>query len=117
MAGLKSWRELLETPLREEEKTPEAATPMIYCETPETGGFPPSGVSQAPPMKNPCETPEKLPDRPSRLVRTGENTGKEAEWARGLCVYCPEPLAPGDVIACTWHRAQMDATVMPWEKD
>lgn len=114
MVGLKSWRELLETPLREEEKPAGDENSLIYCETPKTDVFSPSGVSQEDPMKNPCETPEKLADR-QRLVRTEANTWKEAEWARGLCVFCDEPLVPGDVIACTWHRAQMDATMMPWE--
>jgi hypothetical protein len=58
--------------------------------------------------------PQTLP-RP-RLVRTGPNTWVEAEWARGLCVYCPESTAPGDIIACAEHRATIDAIVMSWER-
>lgn len=50
-----------------------------------------------------------------RLVRTGPNTWIEADWARGLCVFCDQPTAAGDLITCPTHRAKMDAIVMPWE--
>ena len=51
----------------------------------------------------------------ARLVRTGPNSWAEANWARGLCVMCDEPLKDGDVIACVTHRRQMDALEMPWD--
>lgn len=46
-----------------------------------------------------------------RLEQTGPNTWVEAAWARGLCVWCPAALAPGDVIACAEHRAAIDDMV------
>lgn len=52
---------------------------------------------------------------PQRLVRTGPNTWEEAAWARALCVFCEAPAV--DVIACAEHRAKLDQTVMPWERD
>jgi hypothetical protein len=114
MAGLKSWRELLETPLKEDEKDAGEEKSLRKCEIPETGGFPSSGISQETPMRKPCEIPEKFPEpERQRLVRTGPNTWKEAEWARGLCVFCDAPAV--DVIACTEHRAEIDRIVMPWE--
>jgi hypothetical protein len=35
----------------------------------------------------------------------------------GRCVFtdCPRLLAPGDMIACPDHRAEIDATPVPWE--
>lgn len=45
-----------------------------------------------------------------RLEQTGPNTWQEAEWARGLCVFCEQ--AAVDVIACAEHRARIDALVL-----
>lgn len=50
----------------------------------------------------------------SRLVQVGPTTWELADWARGLCVTCPAPLAPGDKIACVEHRRLIDAEPMPW---
>lgn len=50
-----------------------------------------------------------------RLVRIGPTTWVEADWCKGLCVTCEEPLAKGSVIACVEHRRQIDALLMPWE--
>lgn len=61
MAGLKSWRELLETPLKGDEKPSDDEMSLRKCEIPETGGFPSSGIPQKTPMKNSCEIPEKFP--------------------------------------------------------
>lgn len=63
---------------------------------------------------NDPQIPQVLP--PQRLVRTGPSTWMEAEWARGLCVFCDQPTTTGDVIACDDHRARLDAIVMPWER-
>lgn len=116
MTGLKSWRELLETPLKEDEESSGDVNPLRKCEIPKSGGFPSSGISHEKAMRKPCESPEKLPEiPPQRLVRTGESTWVEAEWARGLCVFCERPVAEGDVIACAEHRTKLDATVMPWD--
>lgn len=85
--GLRSWRELLAGPPRK----PESETvPTVST------------------------TADVLPRQ--RLVRTGPNTWAEAEWARGLCVFCDQPTADGDVISCAEHRAKMDAIVMPREE-
>lgn len=111
MAELRTWRQRLATPLKrvEEEKPPETSPDNRTNRTnPDL-----LRVSLSETVFG--QTSEK-PDKP-RLVRIGPNTWKEADWCRGLCVNCEEPLAPGDVIACTWHRAQIDALVMPWETD
>ncbi len=47
-----------------------------------------------------------------RLVQTGPTTWVEADWCKGLCVNCEQRLAPGDVIACSEHRAAIDALVL-----
>lgn len=52
-----------------------------------------------------------------RLVQIGPTTWVEADWCKGLCCFCSEPLAPGDTIACAAHRRAIDATPMPWDRD
>jgi hypothetical protein len=133
-SSLKSWRELLASPLPEPllegqdddfqgnapDKSDKRTNPdLLRVDLSETafGQIPES--SDKSPVED-TQTESSLEVKPftpeigrSRLVQTGPNTWKEAEWCRGLCVNCEEPLAPGDVIACTWHRAQIDA--LTWE--
>lgn len=122
-SSLKSWRERLATPL----KAPEQAVEEVdRPQTPQTTQTPDSlrvslrteksaNRPQTPIATTPLNVSSDVSSRP-RLVRTGPNTWIEAKWARGLCVYCPEPLAAGDVIACAAHRRQMDALEMPWDR-
>ena len=110
VTGLKSWKELLETALTAPEESPDSVEPMIYCETPISGDFPSSGVSHDDPMRNPCETPEKLQEERPRLVRTGPTTWVEEEESLSLCVFCQQDMIPGDVICCAEHRVLLDAT-------
>jgi hypothetical protein len=39
----------------------------------------------------------------------GPTTWVETAWARARCVFCPRPLADGDLICCADHRQQMEA--------
>lgn len=32
------------------------------------------------------------------------------------CVFCDQPLAAGDRIACAEHRRRLDETPMPWDR-
>ncbi len=120
MSTLKTWRELLASPLPETPKesvedvskrnasdnSDNRTNPVLLrvelSETP---------VGQIP------ERSDKSPDsveRP-RLVRTGENTWVLADWARGLCVRDDNPLAPGNVIWCEGCAVIAEMTPMPWE--
>lgn len=115
---LKSWRELLAAPLPEapkgggsdsdgnsSDKSDKRTNPdLLRVDLSETtfGQIPKSSdklIFQARP----------------RLVTIGPRTWAESDWSKGICVYCPVHLAPGDVIACANHREQMDAVLMPWE--
>lgn len=116
MAELRTWRQRIATPLKrvEEEKSPETSPDKLTNRTnPEVlrVGLSETDIGQTSEMS---DKPTDL--EPQRLVRIGSNTWKEAEWARGLCVFCPNELAPGDVISCAEHRARMDQLVMPWER-
>lgn len=117
---LKSWRELLATPLTEaplkgaddvsgenlSDKSDKSDKSVLLREH----------LSETV-LGQIAEVSDKLPALPrSRLVRIGPNAWKESEWARGLCVFCDDPVAGGDVLACEEHRARLDATVMPWEE-
>lgn len=107
---LRSWRERIATPLRrggEEIQTETLSTNPTNPQTPDS-----LRVSKW--TEESTNHPQTLPRQ--RLVRTGENTWKEAEWARGLCCFCECPVAEGDVIACKDHRAALDAEPMPWDE-
>lgn len=32
------------------------------------------------------------------------------------CCFCPRPVESGDIIACAEHRRQIDAMLMPWDR-
>lgn len=127
---LKSWRErsatllkgpgdeIPEQPVRQNDKTgqnPDLLLVGSVGEAPET-------VRQNPVMSDKTPTNDPLDvrsvsgvtDRP-RLFRVGPTTWKEAEWASGLCVFCSNELAEGDVITCIEHRGKIDQIVMPWD--
>lgn len=40
--------------------------------------------------------------------KVGPTTWRETVWSKQRCVFCPEPLAPGDKIACEEHRKRLD---------
>lgn len=123
-SALKSWRERLATPLKTSDQTPGEGDRPQTQKTTQTSNSLRVGL-RTPDSANRTQTPidndpllhvrSDVRNGP-RLVRTGPNTWIEAEWARGLCVMCPEPLKEGDVIACVEHRRQMDALEMPWDR-
>jgi hypothetical protein len=114
---LKSWRELLATPLPEVPKGDGEIVPGDVGRTqiPQIPQIPDSlrvDLHTDESANRPQIPPETLPRQ--RLIQTGPNTWVEAEWARGLCVFCDRPSV--DVIACPEHRAKIDAIVMPWSE-
>lgn len=114
MAELRTWRERVATPLRGsgEEKPAEMPPDKLTNRTnPELlrVGLSETGLGQT------SESSDKPRTDGQRLIRIGPTTWREAEWARALCVFCPEPVAPGDVIACAEHRGRLEQIVMPWE--
>ncbi len=122
MTALKSWRERLATPLKAREQAPEQAESPQTKQTKQTPDFLRVGLlagestnHQQTPVTDDVLNVRSDVRTAARLVRTGPNTWAEADWARGLCVMCPEPLMAGDVIACAEHRRQMDALEMPWD--
>lgn len=113
---LRSWRERLATPLKGPAETVSvrsAPTEPTKRQNPDSlrVGSVAVALDRTPVLGD--TTP--VLGRP-RLVRIGPSTWQEAEWARGLCVYCPAPVAPGDLIACREHRQKIDAIVMPWDR-
>lgn len=120
MSALKSWRELLATPLPEPPKegqddvSQEHASDKSDNRTNQDSlrvDLSETVIGQIE------ETSDKSPVQPSnvrsgvrsRLVRTGPNTWVLAEWSLALCVMCDELLAPGDLIACPEHRLRIEA--------
>jgi hypothetical protein len=62
---------------------------------------------------------ERLPFTPwlPHFVPIGPNRWVETPYATAHCVFCPNELAEGNKIACDEHQRQIDALVMPWERD
>lgn len=116
MTGLKSWRELLATPLPDPptEDEGENSGDGVRAQTAQTAQTSDSLRVGLRTEESANRTQTSWLDSP-RLVRTGPNTWVEADWCKGMCVFCSEPLAEGNKTRCVEHQRQADALVMPWE--
>lgn len=120
MAELRTWRQRIATPLKGSGDANSGETSPDKPDKLTNPPFPSSEFVRKPSLTNPDsvgQTPDPhRPDPRPRLLRIAENKWVLADWARELCVYCPEPLAPGDIISCVTHKAMRDGVPMPWDR-
>lgn len=113
--ALRSWRELIATPL----KSPVDVFGENTASTNQTNPQTPDSLRVSKwtgESTNRPQTSDGVAGGRARLEQIGPTTWVLAAWATALCVHCDEPLAAGDRTCCVEHRQQRDALVMPWEK-
>lgn len=103
VAELKTWRQRIATPIKRVGEEKPAEIPSDNRTNRTNPDFLRVSLSEDV-IGQTSVLPDKPPDRGPRLLSLGGGRWAEADWARDLCVYCPNPLAPGDVVACVEHQ-------------